>query len=90
MGMCKITPINKPPKVIETKAIEIKIRFKSGEIGYFKLLENEDINTIYTKLGNAIKDEYVGVLECIDLADDKLTIINLSEIVSFGFSEVTM
>lgn len=67
---------------------EIKIRFKSGQIGYFKYDGKEDIEILFSSLGDAIKDNAYGVLEAIDLADDKKTIINFREIASFGYSKV--
>ena len=67
--------------------VEIKIRFKSGEIGYFKL-ENYDIKKLFDRLGDSIRDGAKGVIELIDLADDKRTIVNFDEIASFGYSEV--
>lgn len=66
---------------------EIKIRFKSGEIGYFKL-EDDDIEKFYDFLGDAIRDGATGVLELIDLVDDKRTIINILDISTFGYSKV--
>ncbi|MDI9215965.1 hypothetical protein [Clostridium tertium] len=67
--------------------VEIKIRFKSGEIAYFKL-ENYDIKKLFDRLGDSIKDGAKGVIELIDLVDDKRTIVNFDEIASFGYSEV--
>lgn len=66
---------------------EIKIRFKSGDIGYFKL-ENGEIEDFFDSLGDAIRDRLDGVLELIDLVDDKRTIINVKDITSFGYSKV--
>lgn len=67
--------------------VEIKIRFRSGEIGYFKLI-NDDIKDIFNILRNAIRDSKTGVLEVIDLVDDKKTIINISDVSTFGYKEI--
>jgi tyrosyl-tRNA synthetase len=69
---------------------EIKIRFSSGEIGYFKLVDDTDENIVktYDFLGDAIRDRSSGVFELIDLADDKKTIINIKDITSIGYSKV--
>ncbi|OOM17179.1 hypothetical protein CLSAB_18990 [Clostridium saccharobutylicum] len=71
---------------------EIKIRFSSGEIGYFKLVDDTDENMAktYDFLGDAIRDRSSGVFELIDLADDKKTIINIKDISSIGYSKVEM
>lgn len=66
---------------------EIKIRFKSGNVGYFKL-EDDRIEVFFDFLGEAIRDGLNGVLELIDLVDDKRTIINVKDITSFGYSKV--
>lgn len=66
---------------------EIKIRFKSGDVGYFKL-EDGKIEDFFDFLGDAIRDGSNGVLELIDLVDDKRTIINVNDITSFGYSKV--
>lgn len=66
---------------------EIKIRFKSGDIGYFKL-EDGEIEDFFDFLGDAIRDRLDGVFELIDLVDDKRTIINIKDITSFGYSKV--
>jgi hypothetical protein len=66
---------------------EIKIRFKSGDIGYFKL-EEDKIEDFFDFLGDAIRDRLDGVLELIDLVDDKRTIINVKDITSFGYSKI--
>lgn len=67
---------------------EIKIRFKSGEIGYFKSEDNEEqlMLRIFDVLGDSIKDGVKGVIELIELTDEKRTIINISDITSFGYS----
>lgn len=66
---------------------EIKIRFKSGDVGYFKL-EDDRIEVFFDFLGEAIRDGLNGALELIDLVDDKRTIINIKDITSFGYSKV--
>ena len=66
---------------------EIKIRFKSGDVGYFKL-DDDRIEVFFDFLGEAIMDGLNGVLELIDLVDDKRTIINVKDITSFGYSKV--
>ena len=66
---------------------EIKIRFKSGDVGYFKL-EDDRIEAFFDFLEEAIRDGLNGVLELIDLVDDKRTIINIKDITSFGYSKV--
>lgn len=67
---------------------EIKIRFKSGEIGYFKSEDNEEqlMLRIFDVLGDSIRDGVKGVIELIELTDEKRTIINISDITSFGYS----
>lgn len=65
---------------------EIKIRFKSGEVAYFKLKDN-NVNKLFDRLGDAIRDGARGVIELIDLADGKRTIVNFNEIASFGYDE---
>jgi len=67
---------------------EIKIRFKSGEIGYFKSENNGEqlMLRIFDVLGDSIKDGVKGVIELIELTDKKRTIINISDITSFGYS----
>lgn len=72
---------------MESKMIEIKIRFKSGEVGYFEL--EDDVEKTFEYLGNMIVNNYKGVVELIDLADNKRTFVNISDISSFGYSEVT-
>lgn len=67
---------------------EIKIRFKNGEIGYFKL-EDDNIEKVFDFIGDAIRDSATGVLELIDLVDDKRTIVNISEISTFGYSKIS-
>lgn len=73
------------------KMNEIKIRFKNGDIGYFKLVEDndEDINAAYEFVGNAIKAGARGGFELIDLADDKKTFINIQDITTIGYSKVS-
>lgn len=66
---------------------EIKIRFKSGEVGYFKLL-NDEIEKVFETLDDAIRDGRNDTLEAIDLADDKRTLIDISDISTFGYSKV--
>ncbi len=69
---------------------EIKIRFKNGEIAYFKLVDEEEdiILKFYEFLGDAIKDGARGVFEAIDLSDDKKTIIDIRDISTFGYSKI--
>jgi len=52
---------------------EIKIRFKSGEIGYFKSENNGEqlMLRIFDVLGDSIKDGVKGVIELIELTDKK-------------------
>lgn len=65
---------------------EIKIRFKSGDVGYFKL-EDDRIEDLFDFLGEAIRDGLNAVVELIDLKDGKRTIINVKDITSFGYSK---
>lgn len=65
---------------------DIKIRFKSGDVAYFKL-ENDNIDKLFDRLGDAIRDGARGVIELIDLADDKRTIVNFNEVASFGYDK---
>lgn len=69
---------------IETN--EIKIRFRNGEVGYFKL-EGDDIEEFFDYLKKAIRDRVAGVLELIDLSDDKRTIVNILDISTFGYGK---
>ncbi len=69
---------------IETS--EIKIRFSNGEVGYFKL-EGDDIEEFFDYLKKAIRDRVAGVLELIDLSDDKRTIVNILDISTFGYGK---
>ena len=66
---------------------EINIIFKNGILGYYKFL-GDDIEKVFDFLGDAIKDGSKGVLEVVDLIDDKRTIINISDISTFGYSKV--
>lgn len=71
--------------------IEIKIRFKSGDVGYFKFLNevhDAEMEACFDFLGDRFKNQAVGVIELIDLADNKRTYVNMSEIASFGYSNV--
>ena len=65
---------------------EIKIRFKSGDVGYFKL-EDDRIEDFFDFLGEAIRDGLNAVVELIDLKDNKRTIINVKDITIFGYSK---
>lgn len=71
--------------------IEFKIRFKNGDMAHFKV---KDVNTIEEAekikdwVSTAIKDEATGGFTMIDLIDDKITAINIREIVTFGYSLV--
>lgn len=67
---------------------EIKIRFKSGQVGLFKS-ENSNFKKVYDCLGDAIRDGANGVLELIDLEDNKITIVNIQDISTFGYGEVS-
>lgn len=68
---------------------EIKIRFKSGEVGYFKLLnEDDDIDLTFNAIGDAIRDNKTGVVELIDLIDGKKTMVNIVDISTFGYNKV--
>ena len=69
---------------IETS--EIKIRFSNGEVGSFKL-EGDDIEEFFDYLKKAIRDRVAGVLELIDLSDDKRTIVNILDISTFGYGK---
>lgn len=66
---------------------EIKIIFKNGILGYYKFL-GDDIEKVFDFLGDAIRDGSKGALEVVDLIDDKRTIINISDISTFGYSKV--
>lgn len=65
---------------------EIKIRFKSGDVGNFKLTDDR-IEDCFDFLKEAIRDGLNGVVELIDLKDNKRTIINVKDITSFGYSK---
>lgn len=67
--------------------VEIKIRFKNGLVGNFKLpSERYKINDFY----NFLKEKMLShdaILELIDTEDNKNTLIRLSDISTFGYSE---
>lgn len=71
--------------------IEFKIRFKNGDVGYFRI---EGINTMEQAnelkkiAAKAFNNEVTGGIEMIDLSDDKITLIDISEIVTLGYSLV--
>lgn len=66
---------------------EIKIRFKNGLVGYFELIDvNEDIKEIYDFLKENMTT-HDAVLDFIDIEDNKRTLIRLSDISTFGYSE---
>lgn len=69
---------------------EIKIRFKSGNIGYFKLIEDSECNIedILIALKKVIDRTHTGYVTLIDLVDNKETMINLREIASLGYSNI--
>lgn len=67
--------------------IEIKIKFKSGTIGYYKLID-DNIENLFNVLGDAIRDNKSGVLEVIDLVDDKRTIVNILDVSTFGYKKI--
>lgn len=69
---------------------EIKIRFKSGNIGYFKLIEDSECNIedILIALKKVIDRTHIGYVTLIDLVDNKETMINLREIASLGYSNI--
>lgn len=66
---------------------EVKIIFKNGLMGHYKYL-GDDIEKVFDFLGDAIRDGGKGVMEVVDLSDDKRTIINISDISTFGYSKV--
>lgn len=70
--------------------VEIKIRFKNGDMGYFKPLEGEESNMEAYLIGfqKIMRNEHVGYITLIDLVDNKETIIALQEIVSFGYENI--
>ncbi|WP_133014405.1 hypothetical protein [Clostridium cuniculi] len=70
--------------------IEIKIRFKNGDMGYFKPDEGEESNmkAYLSGLQKVMRNEGVGYITLTDLVDNKETIIALQEIVSFGYSNI--
>lgn len=68
---------------------EIKIRFKNGKIGYFKLVDAKiDIETLFDDIGNWIIHGQRRILKLIDLDDNKLTIIDVLDIATFGYSPI--
>jgi hypothetical protein len=67
--------------------IEIKILFKNGVADYYTIDQN--IERVYETLGDAIRDDHTGVLDLIHIGTNKKTIINIQEIVTFGYSMVT-
>ena len=73
------------------KAInEFKILFKSGYLGYFKLVIDTDDNAekFYQYIGDSIRDGVTGVFELIELSNDKKTFINIADIATIGYSKV--
>lgn len=70
---------------------EIKIRFKSGEVGYFKFkqeIEENLIGEFLDTIKECIKNKVQGTFDLIDMVDDKLTVINISEIATLGYSKL--
>lgn len=71
--------------------IEFKIKFKNGDVGYFKV---ENLNTIEEAeelkefVVQSFKNDATGGFTMIDLSDDKITGINIREIVTLGYSLV--
>lgn len=72
--------------------VEFKIRFKSGDVGYFKPtceITIEKADEVIEYIGEGIRNEGIGILKMLDLTDDKVTVINIKEIVTFGYSLVS-
>lgn len=65
--------------------VEIKIRFKSGDTGYFTV-EEQNVELIFNGLASGIKNKTSGTLEVMEIGCNKKTIINIQDISSFGFS----
>ena len=68
--------------------IEFKIRFKSGDVGYFKPTSEitiEKADEIIKYIGEGIRNEATGILKMLDLTDDKVTVINIKEIATIGY-----
>lgn len=71
--------------------VEFKIRFKSGDVGYFKptsAVTIEEADEAIKLMSECIKNESIGTFKMLDLTDDKVTVINIREIVTFGYSLV--
>ena len=72
--------------------VEFKIRFKSGDVGYFKptsAIAIEQADELIECISEGIKNKVTGTFKMLDLTDDKVTVINIREIVTFGYSLVT-
>lgn len=68
--------------------IEFKIRFKSGDVGYFKPTSEitiEKADEVIEYIGKGIRNEATGMLKMLDLTDDKVTVINIKEIATIGY-----
>ncbi|WP_133017105.1 hypothetical protein [Clostridium cuniculi] len=71
--------------------VEFKIRFKSGDVGYFKptsAITIKQADELIEGISELIKNKATGTFKMLDLTDDKVTVINVREIVTFGYSLV--
>ena len=68
--------------------VEFKIRFKSGDVGYFKPTSEitiEKADGLIKYIGEGIRNEATGILEMLDSTDDTVTVINIKEIATIGY-----
>lgn len=68
--------------------IEFKIRFKSGDVGYFKPaseITTEQADRLIEYIGEGIRNEATGILKMLDWTDDTVTVINIKEIATIGY-----
>ena len=49
----------------------------------------EKADEVIEYIGEGIRNEGTGILKMLDLTDDKVTVINIKEIVTFGYSLVS-
>lgn len=68
--------------------IEFKIRFKSGDVGYFKPaseITTEQADRLIEYIGEGIRNEAAGIFKVSDSIDDTATVINIKEIATIGY-----
>ena len=69
--------------------IKFKIMFKNGQIGYFISEDKVTIETVEllsTTIRKVMEKGLKGSITMIDTTDNKMTLINLQEIATIGYS----